>query len=139
MYLAREERAASKHWAAEARSKAERAEKALEMGTALADSLCEKARAVGSRARCCFLVTLCVINICFWSATLVPAPSPTLKMPQAALTAVEHALRERALGTMLRQQPKQTPPRCLQQGHVARKHEMLFVNVSEKASRERGP
>ncbi len=57
VYLAREERAASKHWAAEARSKAERAEKALEMGTALADTLCEQARAVGGSGVFFFFVS----------------------------------------------------------------------------------
>lgn len=47
MYRAREERAASKHWASEARTKVERAKRALEKGTAVADDLCKKAEAVG--------------------------------------------------------------------------------------------
>eukprot|EP00752_Nemacystus_decipiens_P007282 g6518.t1 len=53
VYRAREERAASKHWAKEARAKAERAKTALEKGTALADALhkqAEEARSAASEA-----------------------------------------------------------------------------------------
>lgn len=48
VYRAREERAASKHWGNVARAKAERAKRALEKGTAVADDLCKQAEAVGS-------------------------------------------------------------------------------------------
>lgn len=47
VYRAREERAASKHWASEARAKAERAKRALGKGTAVAGDLCKQAEAVG--------------------------------------------------------------------------------------------
>ena len=50
VYRAREERAASKHWAKEARAKAERAKQALEKGTAVANDLNEQAEAARSAA-----------------------------------------------------------------------------------------
>ena len=72
VYLAREERAASKHRAGEARSKAERAKKALEDSTALVDRLYEQAGAVGHYS-CAIVVVVAVLlrgrTGLVWSAT----------------------------------------------------------------------
>lgn len=54
VYRAREERAASKHWANEARAKAERAKKALEKGTTVADDLVKQAEAARTAANGAF-------------------------------------------------------------------------------------